>query len=661
MNTFKNLAKHIGNRHVLTKAKICEILGLPMIGKNETYTKLGFAHDVIAGGVAIVSVNTADPKTVTSTARCIELADLAMNRGAKLLLSTFQIKDYPCLIVENVVDAFCKIATDIRMQYNPKTVAITGSIGKTTTTQMVYAVLSAKYNTHRNDSSANNVRLAAEVLQRLKPEHEVYVQETMEGPPYGAASTISKMILPHAAIVTVVGTSHMAEFGSQERILESCLGVQDGMAEDGLLILNGDDVFQWNAKTKRKAVYYAIDNKKADYYAENIRGEGSWLAFDVIYDNECVPVRIRCFGKHNVLNALAAFAVGKWAGMRNEEIVLGLSNYRTVGIRQNFVRYGGKRLYLDCYNAAPESMQSAFDALNMIEVPYGGRRLAVLADIAEVGEKEREFHLAVGEMVSKSCIEGLICYGKKARLIASVVLQKSRMPVYCTDNQDELVQYLKTTITNKDVVLFKGSHSMALEHAVDRAFGTWFHEEYDQYEFRTKIVSDANLKYRIHRDHAVVIEKISNVEDVVIPNNIENIPVTGIEKNALYGSKYTKSLILPNNLVSIRYCSFYNITKIEEVIIPASVRIIDRSAFNQCTNLKNVIIESGCTHIGYRAFANCSKLAAIYVPATVVYIDDEVFFNCPNLTIYGESGSPIERYAQMNNIPFNITSDNTVN
>lgn len=623
-----------------------------MPGKDEKYTKLSFAHDAAPGAAAIISVNTSIHGTKTSPERCIELADTAIKRGAKLLLSPFQIKDYPCLIVEDVFDAFCKVATEIRRQFKVKAISITGSIGKTTTTQMVAAVMQSKFNTHKNDSSANNARLASYVIQGLKPEHEMYVQETMEGPPLGAAAVISKMVQPQAAVITVVGTSHLESFGSQENILKSCLGVQEGMPEDGLLIMNGDDPFQWNAETRLKAVYYAIDNEKADYTAKNIRIQGKQLTFDVVYEGKLVPAKINCFGRHNILNALAAFAAGKWAGMTDAEIVNGLNSFRTDGIRQNYVQYGGYNLFLDCYNAAPESMSSAFDTLRMLPVSPSGRRVAVLADILESGKNENEFHLDVGKMVAQSCVDMLICYGRRSRFIASAALAESRIPVYHTESKADLVDYLKKNITTKDVVLVKGSHGMELEHVIDLAFGTWFHEIYEEYEFKAKNYSDKNFKYKIYTDHAKAIEKISNITEVQLPAFVDGKPLTAIGRSLFNGSKYTHSVNLPETLVNIQYCAFYKANHITEVTIPSSVRIIDSSAFSTCENLKTVVIEPGCMHLGYRAFGNCKNLESITIPETVKQIGSEAFINCDKLTIYGARNSYAEQYAAACKINF---------
>lgn len=640
---------HFGYK--LTKKRICGILGLPMTKSDEEYTSLRFAADTVEGCAALISEISSQITYNTPHERCVRLADTAMEKGARLLVSTAQIKDYPCLITPlPIIETFTRIISEWRMQFDPKTISITGSIGKTSTTEMVYTLISSKYNTHRNTGSANNVRYSGTVVQQLKPEHEFYVQETMEGPPFGAAATIAKMVQPQAAVVTVVGTSHMEEFGSQERILESCLGVQEGMPEDGLLILNGDDPFQQKAVTERKTVYYAIENEKADYRAINIKNNEMGMTFNVVHGGETTPIRLNCFGKHNVLNALAAFAAGKWAGMTNEEIAAGLAKYRTSGIRQNLVRFGGQRIFLDCYNAAVESIRSSLSQLAEIPVGEGGKRIAVLADILECGDKAEEYHRSAGKAAAESKADIVICYGKDAKFIAEEA-EKTKHTFY-TDSADKLIELIKENVTVNDIVLFKGSHGMALEHIVDRIWGTWYHEEFERYDFLTHNKKDENFSYCVYTDHAALTNRISTTENVVISDNVDGKPVTSISSNAFGGSKTVKSVTFPKSLVNIRYCAFYNSSLSGEVKLPPSLRVIHDSAFSACKNLTIVIIAEGCTHLGYRAFGNCTSLESIVLPETVREIGREAFINCKKLTIFGKEGSYAEEYAKNNGIPF---------
>ncbi|WP_026666801.1 CapA family protein [Butyrivibrio sp. AE2005] len=632
---------------------ICDVLGVRnSIDHFENYTMINFAMDAKNNGVAVITEISSDPNYITPDKRCAELADIAISNGARLLIANRQYKDYPTLIYKNPFEAYCKIISSLRSNFKPCTVSITGSIGKTTETEMVYSVLSNKFSTHRNTGSANNVRYSGTVIQGLLQSHQFYVQELMEGPPFGAASTISKLVRPDMVIVTKIGSSHIEAFGSQERILKSCLGVQDGMSKDGTLILNADDYFQWNARElcSRKIIYYGIDNKEADYCAINIHHENEFLEFDIKNRDMITHVKLHCFGRHNILNSVAAFVVGKMAGMTDDEVVSGLQKYRTSGIRQNYVRFGGYGLYLDCYNASPESIAVALNAFKDIPVVSKGRRIGVLADVVEVGDKAEEYHRTIGRNVAESCIELLICYGSNAAYIAEEVKQCKNIPVYYANSIEELVLLIKKNIKINDITLFKGSHSMELEHVVDMIWGTWYHEEFERYDFKTHVAEDDNFKYRVYTDHVTIFNKKSNIADLVFPDYIEGLPITGIESNTFCKSKYTQSIKFPSKLSSIRYCAFYKANCITKIDVPQSVRIIDASAFSTCDNLESVRIADGCTHIGYRAFGNCKKLKDIFIPASVKQIGDEAFVNCETLTIHAPRGSYADKYAKNNGI-----------
>lgn len=554
---------------ILTKKNICAALGLPAPVADEVYTKLNFAMDARPGCVALVSDITSDKNYRTPREKLPELAETAMQKGAKLLLATEQIGDYPCMVVDDTFQAYARIVRACRACYTPKTISITGSIGKTTATELIYTVVSSKFNTHRNTGSANNFRYCGSVVQDLKQEHQVYVQELMEGPPYGAAASIAQLVRPDIAVMTLVGTSHMEIFGSQQRIWESCLGVQEGMPADGVLILNGDDPFQRNAEIKdRKALYYGIADERADYRAVNIKNLEMGMSFDVQHDGTVTPVVLHCFGQHNILYALAAFAAGKLIGMTDKEVTDGIARYRTSGIRQNLVSYGGVRLYLDCYNASVESMQSALTTVSAIPVNGQGRRIAVLADIKEGGADVVEYHRQVGRAAAASQFNALFCYGDDARYIAEEARANAALDVHYFPTKAELTDALRAYIREQDLLLFKGSHSMELEDVVDKLFGTWYHEEFERYDFKTREFKTKDLAFRLYTDHAVVTKKLTTVADVEIPACVEELPVTGIERSVFSGSKYTESVTFPDTLTNIRYCAFYKTNRLKTVSTP---------------------------------------------------------------------------------------------
>lgn len=637
---------------ILTKKNICAALGLPAPAADEVYTKLNFAMDARPGCVALVSDITSDKNYRTPREKLPELAETAMQKGAKLLLATEQIGDYPCMVVDDTFQAYARIVRACRACYTPKTISITGSIGKTTATELIYTVVSSKFNTHRNTGSANNFRYCGSVVQDLKQEHQVYVQELMEGPPYGAAASIAQLVRPDIAVMTLVGTSHMQALGSQERIRETCLSVAEGLRENGTLILNGDDPFQKNPGCKQKVLYYAIENKDADYRAEHISGGENGMEFEVVYDGQHVPVKIACYGLHNVMDALAAFAAGKCIGMTDAEVVRGLASFRTAGIRQNVVKYGGQTMFLDCYNAAAESMQSSFNSFAMIPVRNGGRRIAVLGDIKETGKKDKEIHANVGRMLAASNVDIAVCYGDSAAIIADTAKALCGKEIIWSNDFDTVKNWLMQNVTVNDVLLFKGSRGMALERFADALTGTWFYEMDEGLIAGSRLKTVNNLTYRVYADHATLVSKDAGAPDVTIEAYVDGKPVTGIERSVFSGSKYTESVTLPDTLRNIRYCAFCKMNKLKTVTTTPSVRIIGNSAFSTCANLRTVEIAEGCTHLGYRAFGNCKALEKITIPATVRQIGGECFLNCEKLTIHGKAGSYAQQYARGHSIPF---------
>lgn len=637
---------------ILTKKNICAALGLPAPAADEVYTKLEYARNAGQGCVALVGTRSFDHYIYASQEEYERRADFAMSKGAKLLLADRQIKDYPCLVVPEPFEAFQTIIAAIRRKFTGHVVGVTGSIGKTSVTGMVNAVLSSKYKTFSNLHNANSAIFAAKLIQQLTPEYGAYVQEIAEAPPYGLAGVIARMVQPEVAIVTVVGTSHMQALGSQERIRETCLSVAEGLRENGTLILNGDDPFQKDPGCKQKVLYYAIENKDADYRAEHISGGENGMEFEVVYDGQHVPVKIACYGLHNVMDALAAFAAGKCIGMTDAEVVRGLASFRTAGIRQNVVKYGGQTMFLDCYNAAAESMQSSFNSFAMIPVKNGGRRIAVLGDIKETGKKDEEIHANVGRMLAASNVDIAVCYGDSAAIIADTAKALCGKEIIWSNDFDTVKNWLMQNVTVNDVLLFKGSRGMALERFADALTGTWFYEMDEGLIAGSRLKTVNNLTYRVYADHATLVSKDAGAPDVTIEAYVDGKPVTGIERSVFSGSKYTESVTFPDTLTNIRYCAFYKTNKLKTVSTPPSVRIIDNSAFSTCANLRTVEIAEGCTHLGYRAFGNCKALEKITIPATVRQIGGECFLNCEKLTIHGKAGSYAQQYARGHSIPF---------
>lgn len=638
------------DKKLIIKAGGASEKDIEAVKDNEKYVGLCFAKDSVFGCAAFIMSITSDPNIKISRDMKVRLAEEAASKGAKAIVTDEHIEGYPCIFVDNVFSAWCEAHKILRTICSPKVIGITGSIGKTTTTEMIYHVVSSKHTTHRNTGSANSVRYTGVVLQKLKKKHKVYVQEIMEGPPFGTAATMSEYIRPDISVITKVASSHMEAFGSQERIAESCFGIEVGMPEDGVVIINADDEYQMKYDKKRhKCISYGIENENADFRARDIKQGFDKITFKISYEDKIINAEIHCVGAHNVSNALAAFISGKLAGMTDDEIVRALASYRTSGIRQNMVKIGTHNLFLDCYNASSESIKGALDSVDIIKKETGIKTAAVIGDVLELGEKTVQEHKRIGEHLKGSAVDTVVCYGPSMKYAFEALRDCGDKTVLYTKDYEELLLILDKMKKEDNFILFKGSHGMALEKAVDAVFGTWYHEEFERYDFIAKNKIEEGINYTYYSDH-VTVTGGDKTERVIIPESISDKPVTGIEKSAFSQSGNIKELDLPNSLRNIRYCAFYKCSGLTEVTIPESVRIIDRSAFSTCANLRVVKIENGTVELGYRAFGNCANLEKIYIPESVVKIGGEAFLNCKNLKIYCVKDSFADKYAKRENI-----------
>ncbi len=391
----------------------------------------------------------------------------AFENGAIAAITERQIEKYPCIVVESTRKALLDLAKAYRKKFTPILVGVTGSVGKTTTKEMIALALSAKYNTLKNEGNLNNEIGLPLTLFRLDSSYEAAVIE-MGMSHFGEIHRLSKTAKPTISIITNIGFSHIENLGSQEGILKAKLEILDGMDTESPLILNADDKLLSNVCLDRDIITYGIANECADIRAVNIVSDMD-TEFDIVYKGEAFHVKLNCIGMHNVLNALAAFAVGVTCGIQPAEITAKLAAYESVGLRQKVEHLGEQTVIIDCYNASPDSMRAALSVLSQIEPQNGGKRVAVLADMLELGEMSRELHENVGEMSVNAKIDKLICYGNYAKYIAKRA-DELGLHSGCTTDKGMLLDYLKSTLKPNDVVLFKGSRGMKLEEVIEELY-----------------------------------------------------------------------------------------------------------------------------------------------------------------------------------------------
>ena len=368
-----------------------------------------------------------------------------------------------CLRVENTVTALQQIARYWRRKLDLRVVGITGSVGKSTTKEMVAEVLSTRYRTLKSPGNLNNEIGLPLTILRLSTGHQRAVLEMGFYVP-GEIAFLCDIALPQVGVVTNIGTVHAERAGSQEAIARGKSELVQALppAPEGVAILNFDDpwVRQMEEKTKARVFFYGL-SREANLWADNVVGLGlEGIRFRLHYQGETLHVRIPLIGRHSVHTALRAAAVGLAEGMNWQEVLEGLHQGHTQ-LRLAAVRtQTGALLLDDTYNASPESMLAALNLLDEL----GGRKVAVLGDMLELGPYERTGHEMVG-LRAAQVANLLLTLGERAHLIADAARRAGMRKTSILEFREfePLMEWLKTNLTKEDAVLIKGSHGLRMD------------------------------------------------------------------------------------------------------------------------------------------------------------------------------------------------------
>ena len=400
--------------------------------------------------------------------------DEAFKKGASIVISE---EEYPAkegsavIVVDDTVKALGELAKNYIKTFDITVIGITGSVGKTTTKEMIAQVLSTQYNVHKTMGNFNNhIGLPLSVLN-LDRQHSVAVFE-MGMSAMGEIDYLSRIIQPDIGVITNIGISHIEKLGSRQNILRAKLEIINGMKENGVLILNGDDELLSGLEglLPMPVVFYGInDNCNVQGYGIESMGEKG-VRFTVDIRNRNFDIFLPVPGIHNGSDALAAIACAVELGITDENIQKGLIRYSSEKMRLNIVDYGNVKVINDAYNAAPSSVIAALSVLR--DVAGSRRSIAVLGDMLELGEYSGEAHRNVGERVAHEKIDYLVAVGELATDYASGAVEagmdKNRV-IYIPDSESA-VKSLKQLIEPHDVVLFKGSRGMHLDKLMERIF-----------------------------------------------------------------------------------------------------------------------------------------------------------------------------------------------
>lgn len=375
-----------------------------------------------------------------------------------------EFKSIPIVIVEDTKKALREIASWHRNKFDPSTVAVTGTNGKTTTKEMIAEVLASKFKVLKSIKSYNNLIGVPLTLFELDTDTQVLVLE-LGMSNLGEIGILAESAKPDIGVITNIGPAHLESMESLEKIAQAKFELLDHMPSPHTAVLNTDDEFLAKRikEGKEKTISFGIQNK-ADFQATGlIISDEGYIGFKV---NGKLPINLKLLGEHNVYNALAAFAVGSLLGVDEIKIKESLERYTPSELRMELVQIGSIRIINDTYNANPISMAKALETLKQIKSQ--GRKIAVLGDMLELGEKTQDYHFEIGESVAESGIDLLLTVGKLSFAIGQGAKKQGMSPekIHAFDDNQKISSYLFENLKAGDLVLIKGSRKMKLEEVV---------------------------------------------------------------------------------------------------------------------------------------------------------------------------------------------------
>lgn len=376
-------------------------------------------------------------------------------------------------VVEDSVAAFSTLARGYRKNTQIDTVAITGSVGKTTTKELTACVLSEGFELYSTEGNFNSVIGMPMSMLEVGGECQAAVFEMgMSG--FGEIRQMSLTATPKIAAITNIGTSHLEYLGTRENIARAKYEITEGLCEGGTLLLNGDEpllrqLAAENCSANYKIMFASISGD-GDFCAENIRFTSESSIFDLKYGGGVITdITVPSIGLHIVYDSLFACAAGLLMGLDGGQIKRGIAKYTPKAYRQRIYNAGGFRIIADCYNASPESMKSALEVLSTLE---GGRKIAVLGDMRELGEQSAELHRGVGKFAAEKGVDILLTVGELGAQIAEGAKSGGMSEDVIYSELDEsainTVKKLKELIGDGDVVLFKASRAMKFERIIEQ-------------------------------------------------------------------------------------------------------------------------------------------------------------------------------------------------
>lgn len=373
-----------------------------------------------------------------------------------------RFKNKVIIKVEDTVKALQEIAKYKRSLYDIPVIAVTGSVGKTSTKDIIANVMAQKFNVLKTEGNFNNHIGLPLTLLKLKEHTAVVVEMGMNH--FGEISLLTDIAKPTGCVITNIGTSHIGNLGSRENILKAKLEVLEGLNINGFVLVNNDNdlLSNWVKEQNKYKVYtYGIENK-SNYIAENIIKAENNSLFEINGIKGNVPVG----GTHFVYNATCAFAIGDILGIEKEKIIKGIADFKLTAKRMDIqIINNNIKVINDSYNASYDSMKAALEVMGRTSA---NRKIAVLGNMLELGSYTKELHEKVGEEVVKNKLDILITIGEYAEEIANNANKLGMKNIFKFKKIEECAKYIKNNMKSGDLILLKASNSMNFSKILEK-------------------------------------------------------------------------------------------------------------------------------------------------------------------------------------------------
>lgn len=605
--------------------------------------------------------------------------DNIVQKGAEIIFvdqsiyNSFDVdKKFPIIVVDNLMNKQGKFFAYVRRKYKLRTIAITGSVGKTTTKQLLNCVVSKHFKTYTSIGNYNSFpSVANNILYELDADKEIYIQETGAAAPFSVEKS-AIMLEADAYILTNILPHHLNYYHNVENVLKDKTSHSKYLKRGGVLVTNYDDDLIRNTKFHHKVITFGIVSTDVDYRGVNICQNNEFLEMDIVHDNTFCHVKVNIVGKHNAYNILAAFALCKWLNIDDDSIKKYFLDFKTRGIRQNIININGIYFYIDCYNVCNASIKAGIDAITEMKIEKENKKIAIIGGENKLGKDYEKISYQLGKEISNNKLDYIICYSLADNTQKSIDYYGESKPIYqalidcgyknveLITNQNDLIKRMKQLLIPGDLVLIKGNAELDITVAMDKLYGTSLTMDFEYKQERNFIVENDEFVMKVNSDfNAGVIKECKFIPNnkLIIPNKINNYDVYKVGARLFRENDDIVEIEFGNSLVNIGFAAFARCHNLKKIVIPSNVKWISESAFANCSNLETVILEEGVTNLRKNAFYNNSNLREVYLPDSLKYIDKNAFTKCSNLLIICNKNTLAEKFAIDNKLMIKYRKD----